>query len=78
MGKKKLRYIPPLLSDGKLVVHLDYRKFHNVQKKYENILIKGIRGEKITLPICKGVSKECMEVKEWLHDETTRGEYVFI
>lgn len=56
---KKLRFVPPLESDGKPIVHLDSNKFKAVHKEFENMVIGGLweEGYQYVKDATKGIWK---------------------
>lgn len=46
VSKNKLRYIPPMEEEGKLVVHVKLSSFVNVHKIFEKMVIEGFMGRR--------------------------------
>lgn len=47
VSRKKLKYVPPTIVQGKPFVHVSAEKFPDMTKKYENLIIGGFVGRRM-------------------------------
>lgn len=63
IGRKKLRYVHPLESDRKPIVHLDSNKFQAVHKKFENMVVGRFVGRRLMYQYAKDSVKKTRKLK---------------